>query len=54
MKELRELTKLESVDFVVDPSELERGMTPATREEVTKQRVCPFNNYGLLSFSLVG
>jgi len=39
MKELRELTKLSTADFVVDESELERSMTDASTEEVAKIRV---------------
>mmetsp|Transcript_20516 Transcript_20516/g.38156 ORF Transcript_20516/g.38156 Transcript_20516/m.38156 type:complete len:464 (-) Transcript_20516:139-1530(-) len=35
IKELRELTKLANTNCVVDPVELEKGMTPASAEELT-------------------
>ena len=39
MKELRELTKLPSADFIVTEQELEMGLTPASQEEVKTLRV---------------
>lgn len=39
MKELRELTKLPHADFLVNTEEMERGMTPASAEEVKTTRV---------------
>jgi len=38
-QELRELTRLDGVDFVVDEDELEAGATPATEEEIKQHRV---------------